>query len=161
KEEFARDFILPAMQAGALYDGRYPLATALGRPLIARHLVELARIEGAEAIAHGSSPRGNDAVRIEVAARALDQSIEILSPAREWHMTRAEEIEYARERGIPVPANADIPYTIDRNLWGRSIEYGVVEDPWLEPPEEIYQLTKRPADTPEAPAYVEIEFHAG
>jgi len=161
REEFARGFILPAMQAGALYDGRYPLATALGRPLIAKHLVAIARIEGAVAIAHGSTAVGNDAVRIETAARALDPAITVISPAREWGMKRPDEIDYARERNIPVPATIDIPYTTDRNLWGRSVEYGVVEDPWLEPPEDIYLLTKRPSDAPEIAAYVEIEFHQG
>jgi argininosuccinate synthase len=161
REEFARDFILPAMQAGAMYDGRYPLATALGRPLLAKHLVEIARKEGATAIAHGCTITGNDHVRLEVAARALDPSITIISPVREWGMTRPQQIAYARERGIPVPPAADSPYTVDRNLWGRSIEYGVVENPWLEPPEEIYRLTRRPSDAPEIAAYVEVEFDRG
>jgi argininosuccinate synthase len=161
REEFARDFILPALQAGAIYEGRYPLATALGRPLISKHLVEIARIEGATAIAHGCTGKGNDQVRMDVSARALEPSIKVIAPARIWGLTRPEEIEYARQRGIPVPATVDSPYSTDSNLWGRSIECGCLEDPWQEPPEEIYTLTKPPADSPGTPAYVEIEFACG
>jgi argininosuccinate synthase len=161
REEFARDFILPALQAGAIYEGRYPLATALGRPLISKHLVEIARIEGASAIAHGCTGKGNDQVRMDVSARALEPSIKVIAPARVWGLTRPEEIEYARRRGIPVPATVDSPYSTDSNLWGRSIECGVLEDPWQEPPEEIYLLTKSPSESPDRPAYVEIEFERG
>ena len=161
REEFAKDFILPALQAGAIYEGRYPLATALGRPLISKHLVEIARIEGATAIAHGCTGKGNDQVRMDVSARALEPSIKVIAPARVWGLSRPEEIEYARERGIPVPATVDSPYSTDSNLWGRSIECGCLEDPWQEPPEEIYTLTKSPADAPGTPAYVEIEFERG
>ena len=161
REEFARDFILPALQAGAIYEGRYPLATALGRPLISKHLVEIARIEGASAIAHGCTGKGNDQVRMDVSARALEPSIKVIAPARVWGLTRPEEIEYARRRGIPVPATVDSPYSTDSNLWGRSIECGCLEDPWQEPPAEIYTLTKSPADAPNTPAYVEIEFERG
>jgi argininosuccinate synthase len=161
REEFARDFILPALQAGAIYEGRYPLATALGRPLISKHLVEIARIEGATAIAHGCTGKGNDQVRMDVSARALDPSIKVIAPARVWGLTRPQEIEYARQRGIPVPATVESPYSTDTNLWGRSIECGVLEDPWHEPPDEIYSLTKAPADTPDTPAYVELEFEQG
>jgi argininosuccinate synthase len=161
REEFARDFILPALQAGAIYEGRYPLATALGRPLISKHLVEIARIEGATAIAHGCTGKGNDQVRMDVSARALDPSIKVIAPARVWGLTRPQEIEYARQRGIPVPATVESPYSTDTNLWGRSIECGVLEDPWHEPPDEIYSLTKSPADTPDTPAYVELEFEQG
>jgi argininosuccinate synthase len=161
REEFARDFILPALQAGAIYEGRYPLATALGRPLISKHLVEIARIEGATAIAHGCTGKGNDQVRMDVSARALDPSIKVIAPARVWGLTRPQEIEYARQRGIPVPATVESPYSTDTNLWGRSIECGVLEDPWHEPPDEIYSLTKSPADTPDTPAYVEVEFEQG
>ena len=161
REEFAREYILPALQAGAIYEGRYPLATALGRPLIAKKLVEVARIEGAFAIAHGCTGKGNDQVRFDVTARALEPDIQVIAPAREWGMTRPEEIEYARARGIPVPASIDSPYSTDSNLWGRSIECGVLEDPWNEPPEEIYTLTKSPADCPDMPAYVEVGFEAG
>ena len=161
REEFARDFILPALQAGAIYEERYPLATALGRPLIARKLVEIAAIEGATAIAHGCTGKGNDQVRLDVSARAMQPDIEVIAPAREWGMTRPEEIEYARERGIPVPATVDSPYSTDANLWGRSIECGVLEDPWAEPPDDIYTLTKSPATCPDLPAYVEVAFEAG
>jgi argininosuccinate synthase len=161
REEFAREYLLPALQAGAIYEGRYPLATALGRPLIAKKLVEVARIEGAFAIAHGCTGKGNDQVRLDVTARALEPDIQVIAPAREWGMTRPEEIEYARERGIPVPATVDNPYSTDANLWGRSIECGVLEDPWHEPPEEIYTLTKSPAECPDMPAYVEIGFEGG
>jgi argininosuccinate synthase len=161
REEFARDFILPALQAGAIYEGRYPLATALGRPLISKHLVEIARIEGATAIAHGCTGKGNDQVRMDVSARAIEPSIKVIAPARVWGLTRPEEIEYARQRGIPVPATVDSPYSTDRNLWGRSIECGRLEDPWQEPPEDIYILTKSPQESPDIPAYVEIEFERG
>jgi len=161
REEFARDYILPALQAGAIYEGRYPLATALGRPLIARHLVEIGRIEGSKTIAHGCTGKGNDQVRIDVSARALEPQVKVIAPARIWGLTRPEEIQYAKERNIPVPATVDSPYSTDTNLWGRSIECGCLEDPWCEPPEEIYLLTKSPADAPDTPAYVEIEFEKG
>jgi argininosuccinate synthase len=161
REEFARGFVLPALQAGAVYEGRYPLATALGRPLIARHLVEIARIEGADAVAHGESGRGNDYVRLEAAARALEPSIVILAPARTWTMTREQVIAYAKVRGIPVPVASEGTYSIDRNLWGRSIEFGAIEDPWQEPPDEVYEITKAPAEAPNEPAYVELTFDHG
>ena len=161
REEFAREYILPALQAGAIYEGKYPLATALGRPLIAKKLVEIAAIEDAEMIAHGCTGKGNDQVRMDVSARALNPAIGVVAPAREWGMTRPDEIEYAHAHGIPVPASVDNPYSTDANLWGRSIECGVLEDPWTEPPEDIYTLTKSPTETPDVPAYVEIEFEAG
>jgi argininosuccinate synthase len=161
REEFATDFIIPALQAGAIYEDRYPLATALGRPLIAKHLVAVAELEGATAIAHGCTGKGNDQVRLDVSARALNPAIRVIAPAREWGMTRPDEIEYARGRGIPVPATIASPYSTDANLWGRSIECGVLEDPWCEPPEEIYTLTKSPAECPDQPAYLEVEFEAG
>ncbi len=161
REEFAHQYILPALQAGAIYEGRYPLATALGRPLIAKKLVEIAEIERAGAIAHGCTGKGNDQVRIDVSARALNPAIRVVAPARVWGMSRPAEIEYARARGIPVPASVENPYSTDTNLWGRSIECGVLENPWTEPPEEIYALTKSPRDCPDTPAYVEIDFEAG
>jgi argininosuccinate synthase len=161
RDEFASDFIIPALQAGAIYEDRYPLATALGRPLIAKHLVRIAELEGAAAIAHGCTGKGNDQVRLDVSSRALNPEIRVIAPAREWGMTRPDEIEYARARGIPVPATVANPYSTDANLWGRSIECGVLEDPWCEPPEEIYTLTKSPAECPDEPAYLEIEFEAG
>ena len=161
REEFARDYILRALKADAIYEDRYPMATALGRPLIAQKLVEIAAIERATAIAHGSTGKGNDQVRLDVTARALDPKIRVIAPARDWGMTRPQEIEYARARGVPVPATLESPYSTDSNLWGRSIECGVLEDPWIEPPEEIYILTKPPAECPDEPAYVELSFERG
>jgi argininosuccinate synthase len=161
REEFARDYVLRSLKADALYEDRYPMGTALGRPLIARKLVEIAAIEDAGAIAHGCTGKGNDQVRLEVEARALNPALEILAPAREWGMTRPAEIEYARARRIAVPATVDSPYSIDANLWGRSIECGVLEDLWAEPPEDIYTLTRAPRDCPGEPAYVEITFERG
>src|SRR5436190_4982090 len=121
RDEFAQDYILPALQAGALYEDRYPLATALGRPLIARKLVEVAKMEGATTIAHGCNGKANDELRLELGVRALDPSMRILAPARSWEMSRAEEIEYARARHIPIPSTIDSPYTVDTNLCGLSI----------------------------------------
>ena len=161
REEFAREYILPALQAGALYEDRYPLATALGRPLIAKRLVELARMEGATAIAHGCVGKINDQVRIEVSARALDASLDIIAVAREWKMSRAETRDYARARNVAIPGTAGGPYSIDANLWGRSVEGGVLEDPSAEPPEEVYALTRPPQAGPDEPAYIDIEFEGG
>lgn len=161
REEFAREYILPALQAGAVYEDHYPLATALGRPLIARHLVEIARMEGATAIAHGCTGKDNDQVGLDVSARALEPGIQVIAPARMWGMTRTDEIEYARARNIQVPVTLASPYSTDSNLWGRSIECGVLEDPWQEPPDEIYTLTRAPRDCPDEPAYLDIEFDAG
>ena len=160
REMFASDFVVPALWANALYGGSYPLATALARPLIARLQVEAAHRYGATAVAHGCTGKGNDQVRFEVATAALDPSLEIIAPMREWKMTREEEIEYARERGIPVPVTVASPYSVDENLWGRSCECGVLEDPWVEPPEDAYVWTTSPLDAPD-PAYIEIEFAKG
>jgi argininosuccinate synthase len=159
RDEFARDYVLPSLQAGALYENAYPLATALGRPLIARRLVEIARMEGADAIAHGCIGKINDQVRIEVSARGIDPDVRIIAVAREWGLSRAAEIEYARRHGIAVPVLG--PYSTDSNLWGRSIECGVLEDPWAEPPEDIFTLTRPATDCPDEPAYLDIEFEAG
>jgi argininosuccinate synthase len=161
RDEFARDYILPALQAGALYEDRYPLATALGRPLIARKLVEVAHMEGATTIAHGCNGKANDELRLELGVRALDPSIKVLAPARNWSMTKGKEIEYAKARRIPIPSTIDSPYTVDTNLWGRSIERGVLEDTWQESPEDIYALTRSPQTCPSEPAYVEVEFEQG
>jgi argininosuccinate synthase len=161
REEFARAYILPALQAGAIYEDRYPLTTALGRPLIARHLVEIARMEGATAIAHGCTGKDNDQVGLDVSVRALDGGLKVIAPARMWGMTRSDEIEYARARSIPVPVTNASPYSIDSNLWGRSIECGMLEDPWKEPPDDIFTLTRSPQNCPDQPAYVEIDFEAG
>jgi argininosuccinate synthase len=161
REEFVRHYIIPALQAGALYEDRYPLATALARPLVAKRLVEIARMERASAIAHGCRGKGNDQVRLDVSARALDPDIKIIAPARSWDMSPVQALEYARSRNLPVPSVAESSYSTDANLWGRSIECGVLEDPWAEPPDDIYQLTRAPQDAPDEPAYVEIGFAAG
>ena len=161
REEFVREYVLPALQASALYEGRYPMATSLGRPLIAKRLIEIAEMEGASAIAHGCTGKGNDQVRIDVSARALNPAIRVVAPARMWGMSRPDEIAYAQARSIPVPVTVDNPYSTDSNLWGRSIECGVLEDPWTEPPEDIYTLTQKLAKCPETPAYVEIRFADG
>jgi argininosuccinate synthase len=156
REEFARDYVLRALQADAMYEDRYPMGRALGRPLIAKKLVEIAAIEQAAAIAHGSTGEGFD-----IAARALNPAIVVVAPARDWGMTRSEEIEYARTRGISLPATVDSPYSTDANLWDRSIKWGGLDDASTEPPEEIYTLTRRPADCPDEPAYVELAFERG
>ncbi len=161
RDEFIRDYILPALQAGAIYEDRYPLATALGRPLIASKIVEIAKMEGATAIAHGCTGKDNDQMGLDISARALEPSIKVIAPARMWGMSRSAEIEYARSRDIPVPAGADNQYSTDANLWGRSIECGVIEDPWAEPPDDIYTLTRSPQACPDQPAYLEIEFERG
>ena len=161
RQTFVNDFIFPALQANALYEGKYPLATALSRPLIARLLVEVAQEEGASIIAHGCTGKGNDQVRIEVGINALAPDIKIMAPAREWGMTREETIDYARQNRIPVPITVASPYSIDENLWGRSIECGVLEDPWLEPPEDTYSWTVPVDKTPDKAAYIEIGFEKG
>jgi len=162
REEFCEKYVLPALQAGALYEGRYPLATALGRPLIAKGLVELAEKERAEAVAHGCSGKGNDQVRFEVTARALNPEIIILAPLREWELSsREEEIRYAQQHSIPVKVSEESPYSIDRNLWGVSIECGILEDAWQEPPAQAYQITCPPQKAPDKPTYLEIELKEG
>jgi argininosuccinate synthase len=161
REEFAREYILPALQAGALDEDEYPLATALSRPLIARKLVDVARMEATTIVAHGCNGKANDELRLELGVKALDPSMTVLAPARTWDMNREQELEYARTRKIPIPSTNDSPYTVDTNLWGRSIERGVLEDPWQESPEDIYTLTRSPRDCPDEPAYIEVEFEAG
>jgi argininosuccinate synthase len=158
---FAREYVLRALQAGALYEGQYPLAAALARPLMAQTLVELAAMEGATAIAHGSTGKGNGQARLDLAVRALNPSLRILAPAREWGMTRAQEIAYAEARGIPVAATVEHPYSTDANLWGRSVSCGALEDPWAEPPPDVFRLTRRVEQGPADPAYVELTFDAG
>jgi len=161
REEFVTEFIWPALQAGALYGGRYPLATALGRPLIARLLVETAHKVGAGAVAHGCTGKGNDQVRFDVATALLAPDLAVIAPVREWGMTREQEIEYAQKHGIPVPVTVGSPYSVDENLWGRSIEAGPLEDPWQEPPADAYAWTVDPADAPPVPRYLEIGFEQG
>jgi len=161
KDSFVKDYAFPAIQANALYENRYPLGTALARPLIAKILVEAAEKYGADAIAHGCTGKGNDQVRFDVSCAALNPSLKILAPAREWGMSREETIAYGEKYGIPAPVKKSSPYSIDKNLLGRSIEAGVLEDPAAEPPEEIYQMTKAIANTPNEPEYVEIGFVKG
>ena len=162
KDTFARSFIFPAMMAGALYEGTYPLATALARPLIAKLLVDVARQEGATAVAHGCTGKGNDQVRFDVSTAALAPDLRILAPVREWELTtRASEIVYARAHKIPINVSEDKSYSVDENLWGRSVEAGSLEDPWNEPQEDVWEWTKSIADAPDQPGYVEVGFEKG
>lgn len=161
REEFVHGFVWPALQAGALYESRYPLATALGRPLIAKRLADLALEEGAQYIAHGCTGKGNDQVRIELGVMASAPHLKVIAPARDWGMSRDEEMQYAQERGIPVPTTRASPYSVDENLWGRSVESGVLEDPWVEPPEDVFTWTNAVEQTPDTPLYLEIEFVQG
>ncbi len=158
---FVKDYVFPALQANALYENEYPLATALARPLIAKLLVDTAHQEGATAIAHGCTGKGNDQVRFDVSTNALDSKLRIIAPAREWGLTREEEIEYAKKHGITIPVTSESPYSVDENLWGRSIECGILENPWTEPPADIYGYTRSAKDAPDEPAYVEIGFEKG
>jgi argininosuccinate synthase len=161
QETFVKYFVFPALQSNALYEGQYPLATALSRPLMAKLLVDVAVEEGAVAIVHGCTSKGNDQVRFDVGINTLAPELKIMAPAREWGMTREETIAYAKQHGIPVPITVSSPYSIDENLWGRSIECGVLEDPWNEPPDDVYTMTTDPAKAPDRPQYVEIEFEKG
>jgi len=162
REEFCNDYVFPALKAGALYEDRYPLATALARPLITKGLVKIAEEEGAEAIAHGSTGKGNDQVRFELTAKALNPDLIILAPVREWELgSREEEVRYAQKRNIPIEITEEKPYSLDRNLWGVSIECGPLEDPWKEPPPDAYEITSSPEEAPDKAAYIEIEFRQG
>lgn len=161
KEEFARDFALVSLQAHTLYEGKYPLVSALSRPLISKKLVEVAEEVGAVAIAHGCTGKGNDQVRFEVSIQALNPNLQVLAPVREWAWSREEEIEYAKQKNIPIPINLDSPFSIDQNLWGRANECGILEDPWATPPADAYELTTALEETPNTPDYVEISFEKG
>jgi argininosuccinate synthase len=161
KEEFANEYALLALQSHALYEGKYPLVSALSRPLIAKKLVEIAEQENATAVAHGCTGKGNDQVRFEVSIAALNPSLEVIAPVREWKWSREEEIEYAKDKGIPIPINLDSPYSIDQNLWGRSNECGVLENPWTAPPEDAYDLTSCIEESPNEADVVEITFSKG
>lgn len=161
KELFVKYFIFPALQANALYEGVYPMATALSRPLMAKLLVDTAQAEGAVAIAHGCTGKGNDQVRFEVGIGALAPDMKIIAPAREWGMTREDSIAYAQKHGIPVPVTRKSPYSVDENLWGKSAECGVLEDPWIEPPVDVYTWTTSPAKAPNEACYIEIGFESG
>jgi argininosuccinate synthase len=161
KETFVKSYVFPALQADAIYEGQYPLSTALGRPLIVQLLVEAAREEKAKVIAHGCTAKGNDQVRIDVGVAALAPDLRVIAPAREWKMTREQTIKYAQAHNIPVPVTKASPYSIDENLWGRGIECGVLEDAWNEPPEDIFLWTRPPEKAPARPAYLEIGFKKG
>jgi argininosuccinate synthase len=161
QDDFVQHFVFPAVMAGAKYQNVYPLATALSRPLIAREMVEVARSEGATAVAHGCTGKGNDQVRLDVSVQALAPDLEIVAPLREWEMDRESEIDYANEHNIPISVTKKSPYSIDENLYGRSIETGPLEDPWTEPPDDVWLWTKSAADAPDKPAYIEIGFDKG
>ena len=161
KELLAKEYILPALKANCLYEGKYPLSSALSRPLISKLLVEVAEKEGATAVAHGCTGKGNDQVRFEVSIQALNPSLKVVAPVREWGMTRDEEIAYAEENEIPIPVDLDNPFSIDANIWGRACEAGVLEDPWAEAPEAAFAWTNPIELTPEMAEYVEIEFEQG
>lgn len=161
KEEFANDYVLVALQGHALYEGIYPLLSALSRPLISKKLVEIAHQEGATAVAHGCTGKGNDQVRFEVAIHALDPKMKIEAPIRDWHMSREEEIDYAKAHNVPIPIDLDSPYSIDQNLWGRANECGILEDPWAAAPEDAFDLTNAIENTPDEPEEMTIEFKQG
>lgn len=161
KEEFANEYALIALQGNTFYEQSYPLVSALSRPLIAKKLVEVAHAAGATTVAHGCTGKGNDQVRFEVAIAALDPNLKVIAPVREWKWSREEEIAYAAEKGVPIPANLDNPYSIDQNIWGRACECGILEDPWAAPPKGAYAITAELEDTPDVPDMVEITFDAG
>lgn len=160
RQTLVEEFLFPSLQAGTIYEGQYPLATALGRPLIARYLVEAARQHGAFAVAHGCTGKGNDQVRLEVGVMALDPDLKVIAPIRDWGMSRDDEIEYGLARDLPINTRAS-RFSTDENLWGRSVEAGELEDPWLEPPEDAYLWTRQTAETPDDPIYLEISFDRG
>ncbi|MFK2824665.1 argininosuccinate synthase [Bacillus sp. B190/17] len=161
KEEYANEYALIALQAHTLYEGKYPLVSALSRPLIAKKLVEVAEKENAVAVAHGCTGKGNDQVRFEVSIKALNPNLEVMAPVRDWKWSREEEIEYAKQNNIPIPINLDSPFSIDQNLWGRSNECGILEDPWAAPPADAYELTAALENTPDVPEVIEIDFEQG
>jgi argininosuccinate synthase len=161
RAEFADDFLVPAIHANALYEGKYPLVSALSRPVIARHLVLAAREFGADSVAHGCTGKGNDQVRFEVSVRALAPDLDVLAPVRVWGFTREDSMDYAAEHGIPVSVTKKSPYSIDENLWGRAIECGIIEDPWVSPPLDAYALTRDVADAPTEPREVVVRFEQG
>jgi argininosuccinate synthase len=161
RAEFAREYVAPAIMANALYGGKYPLFTALGRPLIAKKLVEAAREVGATHVAHGSTGKGNDQVRFDVTTASIAPDLTVVAPVRDWNMSRPEEMAYAEEHGIPVPTTKESPFSVDENLWGRSIEAGPLEDPDYEPTEAVFVLTTSPETAPDEPQYVELGFESG
>lgn len=162
REEYANEYVTLAIAANGLYENSYPLLSALSRPLLSKHMVEVAHAFGAKYVAHGCTGKGNDQVRFETSIKALDPSIEIIAPVREWNLhSREEEMEWAKAHGVPVPTTKKSPYSIDDNLWGRAIECGVLEDPWCESPAGIWTLTADAQSAPDQPEYLEIGFEAG
>jgi len=161
KGEFVKDYVFRAIKANGLYEEKYPLSSALSRPLIVNKLVDIARKEDATALAHGSTGKGNDQVRFDITIRSLAPDLKIVAPIREWNLSRDEEIKYAEKNGIPIPVDLDNPYSIDQNLWGRSIECGVLEDPAHEPPEDIFEWTVSPEKAPSEPEFISIGFDHG
>jgi argininosuccinate synthase len=161
KAEFADEFVAPAIAANALYMGKYPLVSSLSRPLIVRHLIRVARETGATAIGHGCTGKGNDQVRFEVGAMALAPEIKVEAPIREWGLSREAAIGWAAERDIPIPVKKGSPYSIDENLWGRTAECGILEDPWESPPEEVYERTVSAAAAPDEPEELVLAFDRG
>ncbi len=161
REEFANEYALISLQAHTWYENKYPLVSALSRPLISKKLVEIAEQTGATAVAHGCTGKGNDQVRFEVSIKALNPNLEVIAPVREWSWSREEEIAYAKEKNIPIPINLDSPFSIDQNLWGRANECGILEDPWVAPPEEAYDLTVSLENAPNTADVIEIEFLKG
>jgi argininosuccinate synthase len=161
KREFADDYVAPVIRANALYEGKYPLVSALSRPVIARHLVRAAREFNADAVAHGCTGKGNDQVRFEVSVRALAPELDVLAPVRVWGFTREDSIDYAARHDIPIKVRKDSPFSIDENLWGRAIECGVLEDPWAAPPVEIYALTDNPSGLALDPWELVVGFEQG
>ena len=160
-KEFADEFVAYAIYGNSMYEGKYPLVSALSRPLISKKLVEIAHEANADYVAHGCTGKGNDQVRFEVAIQGLDPSLKVLAPVREWTWSREEEIDYAKEKNIPIPIHLDSPYSIDQNLWGRSNECGVLEDPWNKPPEDAYDLTSNIADAPDEAEEFVLTFKGG
>jgi argininosuccinate synthase len=162
RQEFVTDYVAKALWANALYENKYPLVSALSRPLIVKHLVQVAEQKQAAYISHGCTGKGNDQVRFEVGVRSLNPDIQLIAPVREWDLTtRDSEIEWAREHGVPVPVTKSSPYSIDDNLWGRTIECGILEDPWVEPPADVFELTVDPTQAPDVPVYLTITFERG
>lgn len=161
KDEFAEDYVLVALQGHTFYERKYPLVSALSRPLISKKLVEIAHKTGATTIAHGCTGKGNDQVRFEVAIASLDPKLKVIAPVREWKWSREEEINYAKANGVPIPADLDSPYSVDQNLWGRANECGVLENPWNQAPEEAFGITNSPESAPDEAEYVDVTFKEG
>lgn len=162
REEFANEYLSKALAANAMYENKYPLVSALSRPVIVKHLVRIAEEQGASYMAHGCTGKGNDQVRFEVGVKSLNPDIKQIAPVREWDLTtRDSEIEWAEAHGIPVPVSKASPYSIDDNMWGRAIECGVLEDPWTEPPSDVYEMTVDPEQAPDTPAYHIVSFEKG